>query len=319
MDHRAYVTLSLNVAAHDTCPFKVSAGAHQLNEALRALCPEKKGKKYFQCQYVTQYTSHTQGHHPCGRRHIMCQRCANDVASNGQPASPSRRNALSMIGAISLLGMSAAVQAAQSKPPPKPHNALTPEEAIQRLMAGNERYVSGETRDKVFASTRAALTRGQNPYACILSCADSRVSPELCFDEERGDLFVTRVAGNYVTNDILASLEYGVAVLNTPLIMVLGHTRCGAISAAVSSHEKRAEFPGHIQTIITALLPAVRAAAGTSYTGTLTEASTVEDIRQNVKRLEKANPIISAAVLDKRTQVVGGIYDLETGKVQLVT
>jgi len=218
-----------------------------------------------------------------------------------------------------MLGISGAVRAAQSHSPPKPDNALTPDQAIERLMAGNQRYISGAINDRVFASTRAALARGQNPYACILSCADSRVSPELCFDEERGDLFVTRVAGNYLTNDILASLEYGVAVLHTPLIMVLGHTHCGAVGAAVNSFEKRAEFPGHIQTIITALLPAVRAAAGNANTETLTEASTTENIRQNVRRLKESNPIISSAVLDERIKVIGGIYDLETGRVERVT
>lgn len=248
----------------------------------------------------------------------MCKRCATDVVSNREPASPSRRTALGMIGAISLFGLPAAVRAAQPQSPPKPDNTLSPDEPIERLMAGNKRYITGETNDRIFASTRAALTGGQNPYACILSCADSRVSPELCFDEERGDLFVTRVAGNYVTNDILASLEYGVAVLHSPLIMVLGHTRCGAVSAAVNSLEKKAEFPGHIQTIVTALMPAVRAAAGSSYTGTLAEASTTENIRQNVQRLKESTPILSRAVRNDSVKVIGGIYDLETGRVELL-
>ncbi len=154
----------------------------------------------------------------------MCQRCASDVVVNGSPVSSSRRAALAMIGAIPLFSMSAAVKATSA--PPKPDNVLSPDEALQRLMAGNKRYVSGKINSRDYSSTRAALAGGQNPFACILSCADSRVSPELCFDEERGDLFVTRVAGNYVTNDILASLEYAVAVLHSPLIMVLGHTRC---------------------------------------------------------------------------------------------
>src|SRR5690606_31461360 len=149
-----------------------------------------------------------------------------------------------------------------AKSPPKPENVLSSDQAIKRLLEGNRRYASGKTRSRDFASTRAALASGQNPYAGILSCADSRVGPELCFDEERGDLFVLRVAGNYVTSDMLASLEYGVAVLNMPAIMVLGHTGCGAVNAAVSAFEKQAEFPGHIQNIVTELMPAVRAAAG---------------------------------------------------------
>lgn len=249
----------------------------------------------------------------------MCQRCAIDVVSNRSPASPSRRTALGKLGAISLLGLPGPIRTAYAKPPPKPDNTLSPDDAIERLMVGNKRYISGETLDRDFSANRAALARGQNPYACILSCADSRVSPELCFDEERGDLFVTRVAGNYVTNDLLASLEYGVAVLHASVILVLGHTRCGAVSAAVNSFENQTQFPGHIQTVITALLPAVRSAAATSHTGTLAEAATLENIRQNVARLAEATPILSSAVRDNHLKVIGGIYDLGTGRVDLLS
>lgn len=248
----------------------------------------------------------------------MCNLCIQrDNLSKG-PESPSRRAALGIMGAFSLLGMSAAAGLAQAKSPPKPDNVLSADQAIKRLMGGNERYTSGKTQNRSFSATRAALAGGQNPYASILSCADSRVSPELCFDEERGDLFVTRVAGNYVTNDILASLEYGVAVLNSPLIMVLGHTSCGAVSATVSALEKQAEFPGHIQSIVTALMPAVRAASAKAHQGTLLQAATIENIKQNVQRLQKATPILSKAVQAGKVKVVGGLYELETGRVKLV-
>jgi carbonic anhydrase len=223
-----------------------------------------------------------------------------------------------MMGAFSLLGMSAVTGAAHAKAPPKPGNVLSPDEALKRLMEGNERYTSGKTHSRSFDATRAALTGGQNPYASILSCADSRVSPELCFDEERGDLFVTRVAGNYVTPDILASLEYGAAVLNSPLIMVLGHTSCGAVSATVSALKNQTEFPGHIQGIVTALMPAVRAAAAEPQTGSLLQAATIENIKQNVRRLQEATPILSKAVQAAQVKVVGGLYDLETGRIELV-
>src|SRR5690606_10355176 len=212
--------------------------------------------------------------HIKARRSSMCKLCVKNAGSSISPASPSRRVAMGMMGAISMLGMSAAVRAAQSPPPPKPDNALTPDQAVERLMAGNERYSSGNTYDREFSSARAVLAGGQNPYACILSCADSRVSPELCFDEERGDLFVTRVAGNYVTNELLASLEYGVAVLQARLIMLLGQTRCGALSATVSALEEQTEFPGHIQTIVTALMPAVRAVQVQAHADTLVQAAT---------------------------------------------
>lgn len=248
----------------------------------------------------------------------MCKLCIDSETSSKAPESPSRRTALGTIGVFSLLGMSAAAGVAHAKSPPKPENVLSPDQAIKRLMEGNERYTLGKTQKRSFAATRAALAGGQNPYASILSCADSRVSPELCFDEARGDLFVTRVAGNYVTTDILASLEYGVAVLNTPLIMVLGHTSCGAVSATVSALEKQTEFPGHIQSIITELMPAVRAAVAEPHQGTLVHAATIQNIKQNVKRLQEATPILSRAVQAGKVKVIGGLYDLETGRVERV-
>lgn len=248
----------------------------------------------------------------------MCHLCDSSRPIHHAPATASRRAVLGTMGALSWLGFSALTGMAQARTPPKPDNVLSPDQAIARLMAGNERYTSGQTRRRNPAATREALARGQNPYACVLSCADSRISPELCFDEERGDLFVTRVAGNYVTTDLLASLEYAVAVLKTPLIMVLGHTSCGAVSAAVNALEKQAEFPGHIQTIVTALMPAVRAAAAKSPTGSLQQAATLENIRQNVQRLQEATPILSKAVQAGEVKVVGGLYELATGRVSAV-
>jgi carbonic anhydrase len=181
-------------------------------------------------------------------------------------------------------------------------------------MEGNQPYTSGKTLSRSYSSTRATLVRGQNPFAC----ADSRISPELCFDEERGDLFVTRVAGNCVTPDILAGLEYGVAALNVPLIMVLEHTSCGAVSATVNALEKQAEFPGHIQNIVTALMPAVRAAAAEPHTDPLLHAATLENIKQNVQSLQEATPILSKAAQAGELKVIGGLYDLETGRISLV-
>lgn len=247
----------------------------------------------------------------------MCKSCIDSSLLRG-PESPSRRTALGMMGALSLFGTFAATGVTYAKAPPKPENVLSADQAIKRLVKGNERYTSGKSKIRSFASTRAVLAGGQNPYASILSCADSRVSPELCFDEERGDLFVARVAGNYVTSDILASLEYGVAVLSTPLIMVLGHTGCGAVSAAVSALEKQAEFPGHINNIVTELMPAVRAAAAASHQGTLLQAATIQNIKQNVQRLQESTPILSRAVQSGQVKIVGGLYHLDTGRVELV-
>ena len=204
--------------------------------------------------------------------------------------------------------------------PPRPENQLTPSAALDRLMQGNARYVKGETTPKDFASTRAALAQGQNPYACLLSCADSRVGPEFCFDESRGDLFVTRVAGNYVTTDILASLEYAVAVLNAPLIMVLGHTQCGAIGAAIDAYDNHTDYPGHIQSITTELAPAVAAVKGKKPDAdALMHDVTVQNVRMNMAKLATSTPILRRAVDSGSLKVVGGVYQLDTGKVELVS
>ena len=251
----------------------------------------------------------------------MCIAC--DISDSLQEPSSTlrsskRRSLLGFAGAASLAGMFS-MGMAHANAPAKPENELKPDEAIARLMAGNERYISGKTEASDYAQTRKALSKSQNPYAGILSCADSRISPELCFDEERGDLFVTRVAGNFVNTDILASLEYGTAVLGASVIMVLGHTRCGAIDAAVQAYTKNVAYPGHIQTLTTALAPAVREASKRATASELVAASTLENVRQNVKRLQESNPIISARVAEGKLKIVGGLYELTTGRVSMVS
>lgn len=110
----------------------------------------------------------------------------------------------------------------EKKAPPKPENQLSPDAALKRLLKGNERYVEGVMARHDFKREREALVGGQNPYAAVLSCADSRIAPEYAFDSSRGDLFVCRAAGNFGSDEMTASLEYAVAALGTPLILVLG-------------------------------------------------------------------------------------------------
>ena len=253
----------------------------------------------------------------------MCYKCnenmtAHNDAQSSPVQSPSRRRLLSLLPAAAAASVFSAGAVAQSQPP-KPANQLTPDQALERLMQGNERYVSGKTSPKDFASSRATLAEGQNPYACLLSCADSRVSPEFCFDESRGDLFVTRVAGNYVNTDILGSLEYAVAVLGAPLIMVLGHSRCGAVSAAISAQQDNTAFPGHIQVLASAIAPAVRAAEQKSGSDSLLERATRENVRLNVAHLAGSSPILRKQVADGKLKVVGGVYHLDTGRVEVLS
>ncbi|MEO8768011.1 MAG: carbonic anhydrase [Nitrosospira sp.] len=201
-------------------------------------------------------------------------------------------------------------------PPPLPENVISADEALVRLMAGNTRYVAGQSSPLEFSEDRATLVSGQNPYASILSCSDSRVSPEFCFDEQRGDLFVARVAGNYLTTDFVATLEYAAAVLRTPLIMVLGHQNCGAVRAAIDAVDNNKQFPGHIQSLASALAPAVRAAK--NIPGDRFGNVVRMNVIRNVDKLRKQPPILSKLVSERKILVVGGVYSLKTGKVELV-
>jgi carbonic anhydrase len=242
----------------------------------------------------------------------------NDNQGSGNPAG--RRNFLKAATAATLAtafsGVMVGTGLAAKRKIPLPENVLTSDEALERLMAGNRRYVSGESRSLDFNEERALLVSGQNPYASILSCADSRVSPEFCFDEQRGDLFVARVAGNYLTTDFVATLEYAVAVLHAPLIMVLGHQKCGAVDAAIRAVKKNEQFPGHIQSLASALAPAVRAAE--KMPGDLFANTVKMNVVRNVEKLRKQPPILSRLVSEQKVLVVGGVYNLETGKVELV-
>jgi carbonic anhydrase len=221
--------------------------------------------------------------------------------------------ATGLAGSLALASPSRAKDAA---PPPKPENVLTPEQALARLMKGNARYVQGVAKRHDFLAERESLTTGQNPYAAILSCADSRIAPEYAFDSARGDLFVVRVAGNFVNADNLASFEYGVDVLKTPLLMVLGHDSCGAIQAAISSIQNKTTLPGHLPSLVSALAPAV--AAATPLPGNILENATKANIRQNVTSLKSASPILNSAVEAKRLKVVGAIYRLRTGQIEII-
>jgi carbonic anhydrase len=234
-----------------------------------------------------------------------------------------RRRSFLKLTAASALGLGIAGAgivkgAANTFPPPRPGNVLTPDQALERLMEGNKRHAAGQTAASFELHTaQDALTKGQNPYAAILGCSDSRVGPEHSFDESHGDLFVARVAGNYVTVDFLATLEYAVAVLHTPLIMILGHESCGAVKAAIEAIDKNEQFPGHIQTMATALSPAVRAARDVP--GVLYDNAIKMNVILAVTELKNSTPILSQLVQDKKIRVVGGVYRLGTGKVELVS
>jgi carbonic anhydrase len=150
----------------------------------------------------------------------------------------------------------------------------------------------------------------------VLSCADSRVAPEYAFDAGRGDLFVCRVAGNLLNDDVIASFEYAVSVLNTPLIIVLGHQACGAVDAAIKSIKGGTTLPGHLPSLVTALAPAVKAILDKP--GDTLDNAIRQNVVLTVAGVKTATPILSKAVEDKQIRVVGAVYDLADGRVTLV-
>lgn len=193
----------------------------------------------------------------------------------------------------------------------------TPDEALERLVEGNARYVAEAAVNQDFSAGRAARAEAQHPFAAILSCADSRVAPEIAFDQGLGDLFVVRLAGNFVNDDGLASLEFGTQVLGIPLVLVLGHTSCGAVAATIGVVQEDLELPGRLPGLAEAMRPGIERAIGQEPEDLLA-AATIENVRHNVEKLQSADPIVSALVAEGRVKIVGGIYDISTGEVTLV-
>jgi carbonic anhydrase len=244
----------------------------------------------------------------------MCEMCGrNSIAT----VEPSRRRMLGLAASAVGLMVANVAGAKEMKPPPKPQNVLTPAASLERLLKGNSRYVEGVSIRHDFKHEREALAGGQNPYAAILSCADSRIAPEYAFDSGRGDLFVCRVAGNFANDETVASLEYAVAELATPLILVLGHDACGAVSATIKSLKDGTTLPGHLPSLVAAIAPAVKAVS--QQTGDALSNAIRQNVVDNVAKLSSATPILSAAVEHGKLKVVGGIYRPRDGRVEMVS
>ncbi|MBJ7407968.1 MAG: carbonic anhydrase [Bradyrhizobium sp.] len=244
----------------------------------------------------------------------MCDKCSENLH---QAVAPSRRAMMLSAGsALAAAAFGGSALAKEAKAPPKPQNVLSPDAALKRLLDGNARYVSGVSRRHDFKHEREALVGGQNPYAAVLSCADSRIAPEYAFDSGRGDLFVCRVAGNFAGDETVASMEYTVTVLGTPVILVLGHDNCGAVDATIKSLQDGKPLPGHIPSLVAAIAPAVKTAAQQS--GNALDNAIRQNVMDNVAKLKSAAPILNAAVEQGKLKVVGGIYRLSTGTVELL-
>lgn len=222
-------------------------------------------------------------------------------------------------GYLSLGGNGFSASAQVKKPDEKaigetPKTAtLTPQEALEKLLEGNKRYASGKLiRPNQTSERRIAVAAKQSPFAIVLSCSDSRVVPEIAFDEGIGDLFVIRTAGNVSDDIVLGSIEYAVEELKVPLVMVMGHQNCGAVTAVV----KGGKLPGHIFRIADAIKPAVEKVK--DQPGDAVDNAVRSNVKMEVAELKKSEPILEEKIKDGKLMIVGGRYDLSTGLVEVI-
>ena len=238
--------------------------------------------------------------------------------SGGTPVSRRRMLGLAAgalaVGAALPAGLSAAdasgagLTAADLGFAPRP-DVATPDQALSALMDGNRRFVSGRVTEPHRSLDRVReVAPKQAPFAAVLACADSRVPVEILFDQGFGDVFVCRAAGNIATPEIIGSLEFGTAVLGARVLMVLGHTACGAVVAAANG----GAVPGQISSLFAHLRPAVQRAGGDA------EKAIVENARVQADLLAASSPVIAGLVREGKLKVVAANYDLRTGQVALV-
>lgn len=234
----------------------------------------------------------------------------------GPATKPPLRRREFIAGSVSAFA-SFQTRAATRTAAPKPQNAISPDAALERLAEGNRRFRQGLERQQDFHAEREALLDGQNPFAAVLSCADSRLAPAYIFDSELGDLFNIRIAGNFAAPEVIASFEYAVLKLNTPLLMVLGHENCGAVAAALETARTGQRLPGHLPVLAEAIAPAL---AGTQFRRKEDQLAAAIDhnIQMNVQKVKGSAPILDRATSDKKIRVVGGLYRLESGRVDIV-
>ena len=194
---------------------------------------------------------------------------------------------------------------------------VSADEALARLMEGNARFAAAlPSYPDQTPERRTTVAGGQHPIAVVVGCSDSRVAPELAFDQGLGDLFVIRVAGNVVDDNALGSVEYALAELHVPLVVVLGHGRCGAVKATLDLAVQGGEAPGHIQSLVKAIQPAV--AQARTQGGDTLDAAIIANVGHVVGLLKTSEPIVGKLVDAEQVKIVGARYDLDTGQVAIV-
>jgi carbonic anhydrase len=236
----------------------------------------------------------------------MCEACSERRLS--------RRDALFAAGA----GLAASVLPAAAFAAGGPTTTVKPDEALEKLKAGNARYVAApEVCSADLGKVRSSVAQAQMPWATIVSCADSRVPPELLFGGVGpGELFIARNAGNMVDTATMGTLEYGAAVLGVPLIVVLGHERCGAVAAACDVVTKKATFPGSIGPMVAAIVPAAQAVNGKP--GDFVDNAVRESARRTAQQIATKSKIVADLIKAGKVKVVAGRYDLDDGKVEIL-
>lgn len=193
--------------------------------------------------------------------------------------------------------------------------AISADDTLKQLLGSNQNYVTGKLTQRDLPARRGELVKGQHPSAVVLSCSDSRVPPELIFDQGLGDLFVVRVAGNVADAVALGSIEYAVEHLNVPLIIVMGHDKCGAVSATVQGGAPE----GNIRSIVERISPSVNKAKASGKTGDdLLDAAIIENVRSVTAGLTRDSAIIKHLVEEKKVKIVPAKYSLAAGKVDLL-
>jgi carbonic anhydrase len=191
--------------------------------------------------------------------------------------------------------------------------SLSPDEALQKLVEGNRRFIAGTSNQpNQTEARRLEVAEGQNPFAVILGCADSRVPPKILFDQGLGDLFVVRVAGNTLDEIITGSIEYAAGVLSSPLILVLGHSKCGAVEAAL----KNKPLPGHIEWLANVIRGSL--VGNTCDPKGQPNCAIKWNVAWVVKQLRQSAPVLAPLVQAGKLKVVGGYYDLQSGKVEIL-
>jgi len=237
----------------------------------------------------------------------MCQICDDHM--------PARRGFLTALGsglamgAMGLMGTSAIAAGGAT-------TSVTADQALDKLKSGNERYVSQpQLCVAALSASRDSVAKGQMPWATIVSCADSRVPPELLFGGTSvGELFVARNAGNMVDTATMGTIEYGAAVLGVPLIVVLGHERCGAVAAACEVVTKNTVFPASIKPMVAAIVPSAKAVAKAP--GDFVDNAIRENAKRTAEKIRSQSPIVSALIKSGKVKVVAARYDLDEGRVE---